>query len=199
MMNEFIKEVKKYYSANDMKYHTIYHVIYMFELYKYFENEFIKEFPDLKEKESELFTAIAWHDSVYIPGCELNEEFSAELYAKNCDNKRKPWNKNVFHAILSTKIGTKIFMGTVEKILHDLDWSGFTNYNMMKENEEKILYEAIDDFRYKKEEVINNQLNFYKSIADKDLYVTDTFKSFNFNEKAKENLKKRIEEMEKEK
>lgn len=193
--SNYIKGVERYYSKNYKKYHTIHHIISMFKLYDLHRDEFLKEFPDLKE--DELLEAIAWHDSVYIPGCELNEEFSAELYVKDCDNNRKPWNRNVYHAILSTKIGTEIFMGGVEKILHDLDWSGFCGYfHEVKLNQERILFEATYDYAYTEKEVKENQLKFYKSIVNKNLYVTNTFKMLAANENAKKNITLMINEME---
>ena len=213
-MNEYLKVVEKYYSKDPKKYHTYWHITNLFELYDRHKEKFHKEFPTLSE--NTLFEAIAWHDCVYIPGCPMNEEFSAQLYERyyiNLEAKERAngatnmdlvvkgclMNLGVYKAILSTKIGHEKFETPEQKVLHDLDWSGFCNYyHKMLENEEKILYEATCDGRYNVKEVRKNQLNFYKFIVDKDIYVTETFKNLHCNETAKRNLEKRIKEMENE-
>lgn len=189
-MNEYVKRVEKFYSKDYKKYHTIHHIEHLFYLFDRFKDSFLKEFPDLNI--DDLFQTIAWHDSVYVIGNKLNEKFSAELYM---EEMKVPAYDIVYNAILSTKIGTTEFKNPVQKVMHDLDWSGFGDlYFKMVENEEKILYEATCDYQYNKSEVKLNQLNFYKSIVDKDIYVTNTFKDL--NQIAKQNLTKRIKELE---
>ena len=201
-MEKYLKAAEKYYSKDPKKYHTYWHVTNLFDLYNRHKDEFHKEFPTLNE--DALFTAIAWHDCVYIPGCSLNEYLSAQAYYRTMkENPRfSECVETYFPAysiILSTKIGNEVLDTPEKMVMHDLDWSGFCNYyHKMLENEEKILYEATCDGRYNVKEVRKNQLNFYKFIVDKDIYVTETFKNLLCNETAKKNLEKRIKEMENE-
>ena len=103
-----------------------------------------------------------------------------------------PYYDIVYNAILSTKIGTTEFRNPVEKVLHDLDWSGFSmSYEDMIENENKIFYEATYDGSYSQRDVKRNQLAFYESIINKNLYVTNTYSKMH-SEIAKENIEKRI-------
>lgn len=186
-MKQYIEKVKDYYSDDKNKYHTIHHIKNMFDLYKKYRKEFLSEFPDLNE--NRLFQSIAWHDSVYVVGNKFNEDESAKKYLKEEDDI----SAKVYFAILSTKIGNIHFETDIEKVLHDLDWSGFIDYDTMIENEKKIIYEAICDNKFTEEEVKKNQKNFYKSFVNNDIYVTKTFKQF--NKIAKQNLQKRIAEM----
>ena len=199
-MEKYLKLVEKFYSKDPKKYHTYWHITNLFELYDLHKEEFHKEFPTLNE--DSLFTAIAWHDCVYIPGCTLNEYLSAQAYYRTMKENPK-FSECVetyfpaYSIILSTKIGNEIFDTPEKMVMHDLDWSGFCNYyHKMLENEEKIFYEATCDARYYEKEVRKNQLNFYKSIVNKDIYVTETFKNLHCNEIAKRNLEKRIKELE---
>ena len=190
---QYINLVKRFYSNDIKKYHTIFHVKNLFDLYLENRKNFQEEFPTLNEKD--LYEAIAWHDSVYIPGCPLNEEFSAQLFYHIMNLNE---HSSVYDIIISTKIGTKKFNNPEEKVMHDLDWSGFSDYNQMLENEKKIFYESTCDEKYTENEVYQNQLKFYKSIVDNNIYVTNTFKNLHCNEAAKRNLEKRIKEMENE-
>ena len=97
-MNYYIKKVENLYSKDDRKYHTLFHIENIFNLYEYFKNGFLNEFPNLNE--DDLFNAIAYHDSIYVPGCKLNEDLSAKVYKNQADNP----NDIVYNAILSTSI-----------------------------------------------------------------------------------------------
>lgn len=188
--DKYIEKVSKFYSHDSEKYHTIYHVKTLFYMYDCCRYEFLSEFPDLNE--NALFWTIAWHDSVYIIGNKLNEKFSGELYIE--EMKRPIYGYSiVFDAILSTKIGTTEFKNPIQKVMHDLDWSGFMDYDTMVENEKKILYEATCNGLYTVDFAKQNQKKFYESFANKDIYITKAFQKF--NEIARENLQKRIVEM----
>ena len=183
--SKYIKEVEEYYSKNYKRYHSIHHIQRLFDIYFRFRDKFLEEFPNLNE--DDLFEAIAWHDSVYIIGGELNEEFSAQLYAKHMLDKGSVARGSVYNAILSTKIGTEVFIGDIEKVLHDLDWSSFSDYyHIFKKFSEQILFEATYDELYTVKTVKENQLKFYKSYLNKDIYVTKTFRAG--NEVARKNI-----------
>ena len=193
--SKYINEVEEYYSKNYKKYHSIHHIQRLFDIYFRFRDKFLEEFPNLNE--DDLFEAIAWHDSVYIIGGELNEEFSAQLYAKHMLDKGSVARGSVYNAILSTKIGTEVSIVDIEKVLHDLDWSYFSDYyHIFKKFSEQILFEATYDELYTVKTVKENQLKFYKSYLNKDIYVTKTFSEF--NEIAKKNIKLIVEQLKKE-
>lgn len=200
-MEKYLKPVEKFYSKDPKKYHTYWHITNLFELYDLHKDKFLKEFPTLNE--DTLFTAIAWHDCVYIPGCPLNEYLSAQAYYRTMKAHPKfaecvETDFPVYSIILSTMIGNKIFDTPEKMVMHDLDWSGFTSYSRMLENEKQICYEAICDGRYSETEVRKNQLNFYISLIFDDrckIYVTETFKNLHSNEIAQRNLERRIQEM----
>jgi hypothetical protein len=79
-------------------------------------------------------------------------------------------------------------------VMHDLDWSGFNDYEIFKENCEKICREAIDVGKFEESVVRQNQINFYRKFAEKPLYMTKTFSKF--NDIAKENMLKLANELE---
>ena len=141
------------------------------------------EFPDFNEEK--LFECFDFHDAIYVPGSKTNEEDSVQVYLENGGR-----DKEVMDCILSTKIGTEEFKNDLEKVMHDLDWSGFRDYTTMLINEKKILKEAVDKGKYTEQEAINGQIAFYQSIRNKDLYVTNTFKKFNGI--AKNNIERRL-------
>ena len=187
-MNRYIEQVEKFYSKDEKKYHTIHHVERLFDLYNQYRDEFIKEFPNINE--NALFEAMAYHDCVYVIGDKFNEELSAQAYLKDF-----PFAKShVYNAILSTKVGCSNFKNDVEKILHDLDWSSFSqDYELFTKDAEGIIYEAVCEGRYPENMVRANQKKFYENYMDKDIYVTNTFSKF--NEIARMNLKRRHDEL----
>ena len=190
--DKYVEKVKRFYSNDESKYHTIHHVKELFNVYDQNRDKFLKEFPNLNEED--LFWTIAWHDSVYIVGNKLNEKFSAELYM---EEMKIPYYDIIYNAILSTRIGTSEFKNPVQKVMHDLDWNGFSKY--YPEFEKNVLHirnEATCEGHYTIEEVKKNQLEFYKSLLGKDIFVTKTFSEF--NKIAKKNIETIIKEMENE-
>ena len=188
---------KKFYSVNKNHYHTIYHIENLLKLWEVYKDEFKNEFPKLDE--DSLLLAIKWHDSHYIPDDESNEVKSVYNYINSVYNyvnkmiETKDVNSTIFTLfnplvrliIESTKIGYDFTEDLpIEcKIMHDLDWSGFIDYETFKNNCEKIYQEVIDfnispDENFRKN-VRKNQINFYRKFAEKPLYMTKTFSKFN--------------------
>lgn len=173
--DKYIDKVKRFYSNDEGKYHTIHHVKNLFKLYDQYKDKFLVEFPDLNE--DSLFWTIAWHDSVYIVGNKLNEKFSAELYL---EEMKIPYYDIVYNAILSTKIGTTVFENSLKKVMHDLDWNSFGwPYPEFEKNMLHIRNEATCEGHYTVEEVKKNQLEFYSSLLGKDIFITKTFSKLN--------------------
>ena len=183
-INAVYETARFYYRDQEFFYHTIFHINSMkvsIEHIKQYKEAFIENYENL------LF-AIYFHDCVYYPGYYNNEEESYEIYRKFFGD-----NEIIKNAILSTKIGNKTFNGPVEQILHDLDWMGFNNFETMLSNEQKIEDEAVLVGGFNRNEVKENQLKFYQSIADKDIYVTDLYKPLNLF--AKINIQTRISQL----
>lgn len=209
-----MKDWKKFYSINKDHYHTIYHIDDLLRLWETHKDEFMEEFPELDEET--LTTAIKWHDSHYVPGDELNEVKSVENYintvadyisemmeSKDVDATIfTEFNPLVCLVIESTKIGYNFTdeLPSECKVMHDLDWSGFNDYETFKNNCEKIYQEVIDHNPFPKEDetfgqkVRRNQIEFYRKFAEKPLYLTKTFSKF--NDIAKENMLKLADELE---
>lgn len=206
-----MKDYREFYSTNKNHYHTIYHIENLLKLWEEYKEEFLKEFPELNE--NALITAIKWHDSYYVPGNPTNELQSVDYYMNA--SSIKVGHENGYNVsigpdplvcliIESTQIGYDFTNMPAEcKVMHDLDWSGFNDYEIFKENCEKIYQEAIDNCP---EHILNedknlsskirrNQIEFYRKYAKTPLYLTKTFEKF--NEIAKENMIKLSNELEK--
>jgi predicted metal-dependent HD superfamily phosphohydrolase len=186
-MNEI--KYEDFYSKNTKYYHTIHHVNNLLKLWMKYRNDFLIEYPDLNE--DALIEAIKWHDSYYVPGENDNENLSIKLYIDNV----KMVNPLVCLIIESTKVGYNDHDLTDElKVMHDLDWSGFNDYEVFKVNCEKIYTEAIEVGKFDPFNVRRNQIDFYRKFAEKPLYLTKTFSKFNVS--AKENMLKLANELE---
>lgn len=205
---------KKFYSINKDHYHTIYHIENLLKLWEAYKDEFMKEFPELDEET--LITAIKWHDNHYVPGDELNEVKSVENYINavrdyvNEMMESKDVDATIFtlfnplvgFIIESTKIGYNFTDESPAecKVMHDLDWSGFNDYEAFKSNCEKIYQEAIDHNPFSEEDetfgqkVRKNQIEFYRKFAEKPLYLTKTFSKF--NDMARKNMLRLADELE---
>jgi hypothetical protein len=171
-------------------------------LWEEYREEFLKEYPNLNE--DALIEAIKWHDSYYVPGDELNEQKSAINFLNFADNSKRSSNEiQLIDLIMSsTRIGYNFdFIAIPElKVMHDLDWSGFNDYEIFKNNCEKIYQEVIDHNPFLKEDesfgqkVRRNQIEFYRKYAETPLYFTKTFSKF--NDVARENMLKLANKLE---
>jgi hypothetical protein len=140
MIEQHFQKLTKFYSTNVKHYHTIHHVENLLKLWNQYREEFLNEFPDLNEEA--LLTAIRWHDSFYQPGNQLNEELSICRYMNAYGEQYDPF---VCAIIKSTEIGYECLNLAPEfKVMHDLDWSGFNNFDEFKENCNKICTEAVE-------------------------------------------------------
>ena len=186
-------KVYRWYRKDEKYYHTIHHVEDLYKKFNRYEKAFDEEFGSY-DKES-LFWAIAYHDCIYMPGCNCNEYLSATVAGEELDLivsylvRTKASN-----LIMTTAISCKNHFSAEEMILHDLDWMGFEDYEKMLENEIKIMNEAIFVGEYTDLEVMKGRLAFYKSLIGKTIYKTQTLAAF--NEPAQANLTRRIKELE---
>lgn len=186
--DKYVDKVRKFYRDDENFYHTIHHVIKMFEVFETYEKDFDKEFG--KYDKEILFWSIAYHDCFYIPGYEFNEEISADIAFKEFNDACIRAN------ILSTKLNLNLknpftnVVFPIVKILHDLDWFCFRDYFALISQEDKVIKEACEIGGYNIGDVIRNRFKFYEAIKDIDIFRTETLK--HFNEEAKENIVCRI-------
>lgn len=192
MIPKQFNHVRKFYRTNEEYYHTIHHIEKMFDIYFDHEKEFEKEFPNHSKKL--LFNGIAYHDSFYIPGYKYNERMSAKIAYYDLFKEMTEYEVSIVERmILSTDINFPLDMLNIkdeERILHDLDWSRFLNYDTIVLDDEKILKEAQFLSGYTSDVVIKNQLKFYKYYKNKKIFLTETFKQY--EDIVKDNMDKRI-------
>ena len=190
------KDFREFYKTNTEYYHTINHVYDLLNLFQKYRAEFLHEYPNLNE--FALFEAIKWHDSFYIPGYECNENKSAAQFLIYNDNSKLTSDTIdlIDLIITSTKIGYNFTdeLPSECKVMHDLDWSGFNDYELFKTNREKIYREAVEVGKFDSCTVRRNQIDFYRKFSEKPLYLTKTFSKF--NDIAKENMLKLADELE---
>lgn len=209
MKNREINSVLNLYNVNPNYYHTYCHYLDCMNKFERkidllnFEMTKLLQYPfDLRWSIDFFNDVFLWHDSVYIPGNSNNEELSAKEYKRFVTKVKgeRFVNFDVYEAILSTKIGYDIDERLTSKkfkmfckIIHDIDWLGFANYEECVKNERKIINEALAFTNLTTREVKEKRLEFYESIVDKDLYLTETFGCY--NEIARENIQKRIKKL----
>ena len=165
-----ILAIEDVYRSQDqlLTYHNSEHIKDL--LHKFINTDYFNEI-DVKHHNG-FIMAIIYHDSVYHPNKNDNEEQSIKRFYRMV--RSKEYNNNyeydeyIPNLILSTKYGNP--QNTVdEKVLHDLDYSGFSDpleiyrermYNIWNEYKPYISYEL-----YKK-----NKIKFLTSILKSNIY-----------------------------
>lgn len=191
MFDKYLNQVRRFYRTSNKYYHTIHHIEDMFVLFDKYEKVWDSEFH--KYNKSVLKWAIAYHDCFYMPGFNKNEHIAALITLFDLPDEVCSAIDGICSAIESTVPSNTDFDNPVDKILHDLDWSGFSNIKTLRENETKIITEAVEVGGIKYSDAVNNQIKFYEAIKNKDLYVTSAFNQF--NEVAKNNINTRLNEL----
>lgn len=187
MKKNIFDVIDKFYSHDKKLYHSIYHIKKMLKDYDKYRNEIMKYYPDIKE--NIMLDIIIWHDAGYVPGDKNNEVLASALYSNNTDRL----NPIVINGILSTIPFIKRYEDDYQKIIHDLDWLSFSDYNRLIEEEPLIRneYPQYDDdtFKQGRKSFLENMLKIY----DKNLYISKVFEKY--NEIAFENIKKHIKKL----
>lgn len=184
-------------STDKTKYHTVQHVETMLQVldaeYKNPDNrKFFQDELTVKDL-AKVLVAICWHDIVYIPGDQYNEQKSAsewEQYAKNAGDISVNFVCDVSDMINSTKIGydlNQIKEHPSWALLHDLDYISFASYAVMVLNQELLRNEFnfLDASKYNE-----GRLKFLKMLMNTTtsfgLFLTRVFSKY--NELATENI-----------
>jgi predicted metal-dependent HD superfamily phosphohydrolase len=198
---KYFDKAEKFYRTEETYYHTIHHVKYMFEMYEKFEKRFKAEFGEYDEEL--LLWAIVFHDAYYLPGFKYNEFISAEIAAKElredfCNADLFKIQKIIMHTEVSFQ--DKNFewhTEAEEKIIHDLDWLSFSNYDEIVLNQIKIFTEAKEVGKiYDTLLIKTNQLKFYQNFQNSNIFTTKTLS--HLNPIAQENIKLAIRNFKKE-
>lgn len=210
-----------YTGINPNYYHTFLHYMDCMNTFNKFKKELNEEWRrtcfeynntiTFDERYYQFFNLVfLWHDSVYLPiqsDGNTNEELSAREAEKFM---RKAYGKNyvnydILEAIKSTAYNYDIQNMPEEtigqthfkflcKVIHDIDWFNFSDYEMCVKAERKVINESMAFTGLSANEVKAARLAFYKEIVNTDLYLTETFGKY--NENAKKNIKIRIAKLE---
>jgi len=168
------------------KYHNITHVSYMLQGFK----NACSKIPYNETIE----IAIWFHDAIYDPLKEDNEEQSAELAYNQCilNNIEEKIANNIKQLIMATKHGLIKPKNTEEKIIADLDlavlgldFQTFKKYGKAIKEE----FTIINEKEYNKIQL--KMLNDF--LKQKELFHTEYFKN-KYEKQARQNLKQAIEE-----
>lgn len=162
-----------------------------------------------------LKTAALFHDASYIPGCGENEENAAEIAVREA--RLRGWTPadcdDLKLLILSTQpfqldrfVETRPDLEQHMYLLHDLDWLGFSDYEIMVENETRIITEAWsrEELHLTYDDVLEKQLEFYKKILelakDQESVIGKGFYRYwkyrHMNKQTLENISYRVDEIE---
>jgi len=182
----------KYMNHDISYYHNIYHVYNMLNIVNKLniKNELFYK---------DLIIAICYHDSKYIPGNKFNEEQSIDNLFNDFPQLKN--NENLKRLILCTKVEfkEKCEFLDAEKIIHDLDFIEFSNYDKLVNNNIQIKNEFVNNKICNEKEFIIGRLNFFKMIKSfygHNIYISKYF--MNLNDIAFLNVEKNIEIFEKE-
>lgn len=167
------------YSNPRRKYHTLEHIYHC-----------LKEFDEVRslaENSDALEIAIWFHDAIYQPGSNDNEEKSEELASRYLELMALPdkFKRQVKRLILATK-HNYIPEDTDSRLIVDIDLSslGLPNEEFKKRTE-KIRAEYED---YSNEEFRQGSYDFAKSLLSRGgIYLTPQFKT-KYERQARKNL-----------
>lgn len=190
-IKELCIEVLPKYPQEKKYYHSVWHII---DLCKKLDDYAIRGRVSVNDWTT-LFLAIVLHDVVYRVGASDNEDQSIALAAHYLSIHRIKGvdREEVFSLIEATKISHSEFRTESEKIIHDLDWSGFLDHDTMVFNEELIRNEAIRD-GFSDDEFYQGQLRFYQLASKMDIYKTYAYARY--NDHARSNILRRIKALE---
>ena len=167
-------------------YHNIFHIGRMLDIYIKHRDEIFNKYKNFNE---EIFVdALLWHDAGYVPGKKDNEKSACKLYKIN----NPKYDVKVCELIMST-IPFSSMDKPEEKILHDLDWFAFSDYEQLCEDEKLIEIE----YNVSHDLFVKGRKDFYiyclQNFGD-GIFKSEIFYYLNVN--AKENIQKRINYME---
>ena len=211
-----------YYDDNPNHYHTGRHALMMMTAMDFVFNEeddrddVMIGPPSWSRKDRMLLkTAALFHDAKYMPGNPANEDTAVEVAMPEVISRG--WMPNECRDLEALILSTRPF--ELDKyvelnphleqhmyLLHDLDWIGFASCEVMMENENRILREAMDStsLELSYDEALEKQLAFYKKILelaeDPESVVGQGFYRYwkykDWSDHALSNIKLRVDDIE---
>lgn len=187
MSENFLSIAESIYPKNN-NYHSLKHIKDLLNWFDLFKDQFQKE--GMKCSEKDMKTAIVYHDAVYIPGSSTNE-YDSVKFMQRCGIVSPTIENLIMSTIVDEDHMNNWPNYSIDcKILHDLDWFGFTFDTGIYTQTMSIISEV--EFycrnKFSRQEILQNRMKFLESIFDKDLYFTETLQKY--NSIAKENIKK---------
>ena len=183
-ISDYIKTVAPFYTLEIGKsYHNITHIEKMLNIYFKYESDIVASYPDINKEL--LITSILWHDASYSPYNKENEKTACEIYKNNCSD----YDERVVDIIMSTVPFNKVFDTPEKVILHDLDWFGFSDIDILIKDEKLIEQE----YEVAHSVFVEGRRKFYENCLVS--FTGGLFKSVvfeKFNEKAILNIKNRV-------
>lgn len=185
---------KKYYNADERKYHNIFHINNLIDQLNRLPEAVLEPGTDAYR---ELYLAICYHDAVYVPWTEDNEERSAALFQADFSHYQGELSvaklNHVAELIRSTKIGfpkEKLLKIKHADLLHDLDYLGFADWSAMVANNARIEFEYLGETPSKKQRQAfkDGQKAFLTGLLNHPIFFSRPFK--HFNRIAQTNIKK---------
>lgn len=173
---ELCGEVLPKYPQEKEYYHSVWHIIDMCRKL----DDYAQRVRVSADDWTTLFLAILFHDVVYKVGASDNEDQSIVVAQRHLSVQpiKGVDVGEVCSLIEATKVSHSEFRTDSEKIIHDLDWSGFLNYATMGYNEGLIRNEAARD-GFSDVEFYQGQLKFYQRASEMDIYKTEVFADHN--------------------
>jgi len=174
------------YTEQWRHYHTLQHINELFLYYDTFQHKI--------QKQEDVQLAIWFHDLVYEPTKNNNEEESARLFNEFCQDAtiNSDINNNVFHYIMATK--------SHKALPADKDLLYFLDFDMAilgKSWEEYSLYAAQirqEYIHFSEKDYCKGRTKVLISLKSGGIYMTEEFK-LEYEEKAKQNMEKEISEI----
>ena len=184
-----VKPLLNLYSPKHRSFHNTEHIEWCL-------NEF-NQVRHLAENPDEVEFAIWYHDAIYNPGLEGNEEKSADLaqIMSNAIGLDEEIGKRVYSLVLATK-HNGYYPSNDAKLLSDIDLIslGLDEYEFDKYSEEVRKEFSYVDYR----KYLHGRISFAKTMLAKErIYQTDYFYK-KYNQKARQNLERHLNDLERE-
>ena len=175
-------ELLKIYSEKYRQYHNYNHIFEMLSDYSENRYYFNKTYGD-KLNDNDIFTAIWYHDVVYIPGAKDNEDLSAQKYID--DFRPYGYKESICEAIMHTKDNHGVKSDNyIANIICDLDLFGLVHKywdNKCLIFDEYCHYHNLDDSNESvRKELNNKRLKWLELFVMKEsFFIHDRFKEYN--------------------
>lgn len=186
--------VEQYYApANEQTYHNIKHIEYTLDTLLLHKEALQAEFPDIEW--DLMLQSVLFHDACYQPGDPAAEVEACAVYKRAVRNP----DVRIMRVIMTTSSTMKLEkIRPEEKIMHDLDYFNFSNFETLKDAEYKLINEYSGSLGMSEDEVLTARIEFYKDTLKEaykngGFYLTKTFAKY--SDKAIANIERRLEEL----